>query len=216
MARKHNPGRGRNPRRSPDAATDSLLRIIGGRFRGRTIIYSGDPRTRPMKERVREALFNLVGPAAKGTHAIDLFAGTGALGLEALSRGAARATLIERHFPTARIIERNIATLGVDDVSEVYAGDAFLWIRRQQDWSELAKRPWLVLCSPPYDFYVQRVDDMIGLLRDLHERAPHGSLFAVETDRRFDFELLTDLGEWDVRAYPPAVIGICAVGNSSE
>jgi 16S rRNA (guanine966-N2)-methyltransferase len=168
-----------------------------------------------MKERVREALFNLVGPAAKGTHAIDLFAGTGALGLEALSRGAARATFIERHFPTARIIERNIAALGVGDLSEVYAGDAFLWGRRRQDWSELGKRPWLVLCSPPYDFYVQRIDDMLDLLRDLHERAPRGSLFAVEADERLDFELLTDLGTWDVRAYPPAIIGISTVDSSS-
>jgi 16S rRNA (guanine966-N2)-methyltransferase len=214
MARKRNPRKSHNRRRSRDAATDSSLRIIGGRFRGRTIVYTGDPRTRPMKERVREALFNLVGPAAKGTHAIDLFAGTGALGLEALSRGAARATFIERHFPTARIIERNIAALGVSDLSEVYAGDAFLWRRRRQDWSELGELPWLVLCSPPYDFYIQRIDDMLDLLRDLHERAPCGSLFAVEADERFDFELLADLGTWDVRAYPPAMIGIGTVGSS--
>lgn len=168
-----------------------------------------------MKERVREALFNLVGPAAKGTHAIDLFSGTGALGLEALSRGAARANFVERHFPTARLIEQNIAALNVGGVSEVYAGDAFLWARRQQDWSELGKRRWLVLCSPPYDFYVQRIDDMLGLLQDLYERAPHGSLFAVEADRRFDFELLADLGKWDVREYPPAIVGIGTVGSTS-
>ncbi len=165
-----------------------------------------------MKERVREALFNLVGPSVKGMHAIDLFAGTGALGLEALSRGAARVTFIERHFPTARLIERNIATLGVNDLSEVYAGDVFLWIRRQEDWAELVRHRWLVLCSPPYEFYTQRTDDMLGLLRGLHERAPQGSLFVVEADRSFDFELLADLGPWDVRSYPPAVIGIAKVG----
>jgi len=169
-----------------------------------------------MKERVREALFNLVGPAVKGMHAIDLFAGTGALGLEALSRGAVHATFIERHFPSARIIEQNIAKLSVGDVSEVYAGDAFLWPRRQQDWSELDKRPWLVLCSPPYDFYVTRIDDMLGLLRDLHERAPQGSLFAVEADGRFEFELLAGLGAWDVRTYPPAVIGISTVRDLAQ
>ena len=66
------------------------LRIVGGRFRGRKLLYSGDFRTRPMKDRLREAVFNLVGPAVAGMHAIDLFGGTGALGLEALSRGAAR------------------------------------------------------------------------------------------------------------------------------
>src|SRR5262245_7614130 len=64
------------------------LRIIGGTLRHRKLLYSGDQRTRPMKDRVREAVFNLVGPDVVGQHAIDLFAGTGALGFEAISRGA--------------------------------------------------------------------------------------------------------------------------------
>ena len=106
------------------------LRIIGGEMRGRTILYSGDQRTRPMKDRLREAVFDVLATAVKGKHAIDLFAGTGALGLEALSRGATRATFIERHFPTARLIERNIASLGVTERATVYAGDAFLWPRQ--------------------------------------------------------------------------------------
>ncbi len=166
-----------------------------------------------MKDRVREALFNLVGPTVKGTHAIDLFAGTGALGLEALSRGAARATFIERHFPTSRIIEQNIATLDVGGQAGVVAANVFLWVRRQQDWTELTGHTWLVLCSPPYDFYVNCPSDMFELIRTLHERAPQGSLFAVEADKRFDFGHLADLGDWDVRTYPPAVIGINRVGS---
>src|SRR5438105_2010542 len=86
-----------------DAAEETVvgLRIIGGSLRGRKLQYTGEARTRPMKDRVREAVFNLLGPSVTGSHAIDLFAGTGALGLEALSRGAARATFIERHFPTS-------------------------------------------------------------------------------------------------------------------
>src|SRR6478736_322408 len=77
------------------------LRIVGGTLRGRKLQYSGDVRTRPMKDRVREAVFNLLGPQVAGSHAIDLFAGTGALGIEAISRGATKATFIERHLPTA-------------------------------------------------------------------------------------------------------------------
>jgi 16S rRNA (guanine966-N2)-methyltransferase len=184
------------------------LRIIGGRLRGHAIQYSGDPRTRPMKERVREALFNLVGPAVNGMHALDLFAGTGALGLEALSRGAERATFIERHFPTARLIEANIAALGLAGQSHVNAGDAFLWARLQRDWSELNQRPWLILCSPPFDFYTTRQDDMRNLVSDLYQRAPRESILVVESDEQFDFETLAELGSWDVRTYPPAVIGI--------
>jgi 16S rRNA (guanine966-N2)-methyltransferase len=189
---------------------DKPLRIIGGHLRNRPIHYSGDPRTRPMKDRVREALFNLIGPQVKGMHAIDLFAGTGALGLEAISRGAARATLIERHFPTAGVIRENIASLGVESQCQVFAADTFLWLRQQRsrDPGLLAGEPWLVLCSPPFDFYVDRLPQMHALLSDLRHAAPPGSLFAVETDQRFDFAHFSDLGDWDVRQYPPAVLGI--------
>ena len=99
---------GKRPRRSKrggrGARADAVrpaagLRIIGGEFRGRRLHYSGDRRTRPMKDRLREAVFNLIGPDIRGKHAIDLFAGTGALALESLSRGAKSATLIEQHHP---------------------------------------------------------------------------------------------------------------------
>ena len=69
----------------------SAPRIVGGDLRGRTLEFAPAGRTRPMKDRVRETLFDLIGPRVKGKVAIDLFAGTGALGFEALSRGAAEA-----------------------------------------------------------------------------------------------------------------------------
>src|SRR3954449_11572498 len=105
------------------------LRIIGGSLRGRKIEYSGDVRTRPMKDRVRESVFNLLGYGVVGTHAIDLFAGTGAMAIEALSRGATKATCIERHYPTSKLIEKGAAQLGIADRLTVIFGDAFLWTR---------------------------------------------------------------------------------------
>lgn len=199
--------------RAKSAAGDSAtpeervpnLRIIGGKMRGRALAYSGDPRTRPMKDRVREAVFNLLGPGVAGMHAIDLFAGTGALGLEALSRGAARATLIERHFPTARVIEQNAATLEVSDRVKVYKADTFLWARRLPD---LGDDPWIVFCSPPFAFYTDRKDDMLTLIGTLLDKAPPQSLFAVEADETFDMSQLPHAADWDIRTYPPAVIGI--------
>jgi 16S rRNA (guanine966-N2)-methyltransferase len=193
--------------KSPPAgqAQAAAPRIIGGRFRGRRLLYSGDPRTRPMKDRVREAVFNLLGPQVAGAHAVDLFAGTGALGLEALSRGAARATFIEQHFPTAEILRRNITTLGVESICRVEAGNTFAWFRRRP---ELGTEPWLVFSSPPYDFYVSRTDEMLALIGGLVASAPPGSLFAVEADSRFDFRRLPDADRWDVRPYLPAVVGI--------
>jgi len=215
------------------------LRIIGGHFRGRKLRYElfqqgGDPTTRPMKDRVREAIFNLIGPEAKGCHAIDLFAGTGALGLEALSRGAASATFIEKHVPTARVVEENIKTLEVEDRTELLMTSAFLWGKR-----DLPKRkaesgkpreaetsafrfplsplspPWLVFCSPPYAFYVDRQQDTLELIEAILAHAPVGSIIVVEADPRFDFELLPghlagkkERDGWDVRTYPPAVVGV--------
>jgi len=181
------------------------LRIIGGTLRGRKLQYSGDVRTRPMKDRVRESVFNLLGPDIVGTHAIDLFAGTGALGLEAVSRGAARATLIERHLPTTRLIEQNVAALGVGGQVEVVFFDAFVWTERFQP---AGNTPVTVFVSPPYDFYEARREDMSNLVARWVAVAPADSLLVIEADERFDFSTLPQADEWNVRQYPPAVIGI--------
>jgi 16S rRNA (guanine966-N2)-methyltransferase len=158
-----------------------------------------------MKDRVREAVFNLIGNAVKGKHAVDLFAGTGALGLEAISRGAASATLVEQHFPTAELIRQNCAALEVEDRCTVLPANTLLWPKR---WPELPAIPWLVFCSPPYDLYVEHASEMRALVARLIERAPAQSMFVVEADERFDFGQLPDADQWDVRVYPPAVVGI--------
>lgn len=204
MARRPAPNRRQSPAQ-PSGGEPVGLRIIGGEFRGRRLRYGGDPRVRPMKDRVREAVFNLVGPAVRGSHAVDLFAGTGALGLEALSRGAATATFLEQHFPTARIIRENIATLGVEGRCQLTTGDTFLWADRHDLPQE---RPWTVFCSPPYVLFVERTEAMLTLIRRLRDDAPAGSLLVVEADERFDFALLPEPEAWDVRAYPPAVVGL--------
>jgi 16S rRNA (guanine966-N2)-methyltransferase len=202
---KRRPSRQRPDRSDPRETAG--LRIVGGKLRGRPLAYSGDERTRPMKDRVREAVFNLLGPRVVGTHAIDLFAGTGALGLEAISRGAVRATLIERHLPTAKLIGENAAALGVSEQAQVQFADAFTWgIRNPPP----ADRAWLVFCSPPFDFYVSRRNEMLQLIERLVAAAPPGSLFVVESDERFDLAQLPRAGQWDVRTYPPAVVAILA------
>jgi 16S rRNA (guanine966-N2)-methyltransferase len=186
-------------------ATDSPPRIIGGTMRGRKLRYSGDLRTRPMKDRVREAVFNLLGPAVRGKHAIDLFAGTGALGLEAISRGAAGATFAERHFPTAALIRESAAELGVEGVCTILPANVLLWAKRMPP---LPAIPWVVFCSPPYDLYVEQAEAVLALVSQLIEHAPADSQFCVEADERFDFGQLPHAGEWDVRRYPPAIVGV--------
>lgn len=207
--RNPNPKRNRGADQPSGALHPLGVRIIGGTFRGRTLAYSGDIRTRPMKDRVREAVFNLLADRVRSKHAIDLFAGTGALAFEALSRGADRATLIERHLPTTKLIEQNARTLKVTDRVEICFSDAFVWGKRFVP----SLLPLVVFCSPPYEFYVSRREDMLRLLSGLWEAAPAGSVFAAEADERFDFSLLPQPELWFVRAYPPAVIGIGEKGS---
>ena len=211
--RKPLPDRSESAPAPDDVAAAVPPRIIGGKFRGRRLLYSGDRRTRPMKERVREAAFNLIGPSVKGKHAIDLFAGTGALGLEALSRGAARATFIEQHFPTADLIRRNVQALGVESLAEVVASNTFIWLRRTPD---LGSIPWLVFFSPPYDFYVERSEEMLTLIGRLFETAPPRSILAVESDERFDLSLLPEADGWDTREYPPAIVSLYWKSSTEE
>ena len=158
-----------------------------------------------MKDRVREALFNLVGVGVRGKHAIDLFAGTGALGLEALSRGAATATLVERHFPTADLIKQNARALEVENRCTILSANTLLFPKR---WPSFPSVPWVVFCSPPYDLYLDHAAQMLALIGGLMERAPADSLVCVEADERFDFLTLPHAETWDVRTYPPAVVGI--------
>ncbi|MEX0714792.1 MAG: RsmD family RNA methyltransferase [Pirellulales bacterium] len=202
-------GSRRGARHPAEPAERVGLRIIGGSHRGRKLETSGDPRTRPMKDRVREAVFNLLGPAVAGMHAIDLFAGTGALGLEAISRGAARATFFEQHYPTADLIRRNIGTLRLEDQTEVIVANTFIWFRKRAE-RELFGRiqPWLIFSSPPYEFYAGRRDEMLSLIGRLAGAAPAGSILVVEADERLDFELLPRPPHWDIRDYPPARVAI--------
>jgi 16S rRNA (guanine966-N2)-methyltransferase len=191
--------------------SESPPRIVGGTLRGRKLLYTGDPRTRPMKDRVREALFNRLGPSVRGKHAIDLFAGTGALGLEAISRAAAGAVLVERHFPTAELIRQNAVALGIEAQCRIMPANTLLWPKR---WPELPSGPWVVFCSPPYDFYVDHLDDMLILVSGLMERASGESIFCIEADERFDFARLPHREAWDVRTYPPAVVGVWSKSRS--
>jgi 16S rRNA (guanine966-N2)-methyltransferase len=192
------------------AATSSQaspLRIIGGRLRGRRIAYNGEARTRPMKDRVREAVFNLLGPSVQGKRVLDLFAGTGALGLEAISRGAAKAIFYEQHFPTAAVIRQNLAVLGLEADCQVIAANTFVQLRPGSI-SAPRDLPWVVFCSPPYAFYVERKEQMLTLISTLFAEAPPESWIVVEADERFDMALLPHPDDWDIRSYPPAEIAM--------
>jgi 16S rRNA (guanine966-N2)-methyltransferase len=120
------------------------VRIIAGEHRGARIFAPKGLDTRPTSERVREAAFNLIGPV-DGAAVLDLFAGSGAMGLEALSRGAATAVFVESDREACRAIERNLAKLGLSGAT-VLCRDALQTLATDLRMYDL------VLCDPPYDF----------------------------------------------------------------
>lgn len=200
-------GRPRTDRSPPGPATDEpagRTRIIGGDLRGRWIEFDPTGRTRPMKDRVRESLFDLLGTDVRGAVAIDLFAGTGALAFEALSRGAATAVLGERHFPTADALRRSARGLGLEHRVEVRPGDVLLWARRMPPLPTTAA--WLVFVSPPWSFFSERRDELCGLIAAFMAAAPAGSTIVAESDTSFDATALPEAAAWTSREVPPAVL----------
>jgi len=194
------------PAENADTEAASPPRIIGGDLRRRRLAHSPDGRTRPMKDRVRETLFDLLGTDVRRALALDLFAGTGALGFEALSRGAAKAVFVERHFPTADTIRRSATELDVADRCDIRAGDVLLWPRRMPDLPR--DLPWIVFVSPPWAFFEAdhpRRGDLFALIEAVARAAPSGSVVAVEGDTSLD-PLDLPIGPWESRPVPPAIL----------
>jgi 16S rRNA (guanine(966)-N(2))-methyltransferase RsmD len=109
------------------------LRIIGGKARGRRIKSVPGDTTRPITDKVREALFNIIGPDIAGAKLLDLFAGTGSVGIEALSRGAGYVCFIELNRRPYSIIRENLAATDLIDGADVIQADAFNFIERIPD-----------------------------------------------------------------------------------
>ncbi|MFM8290665.1 MAG: RsmD family RNA methyltransferase [Planctomycetia bacterium] len=199
------------PSRAGGDEAASAPRIIGGDLRGRRLEFVPQGRTRPMKDRVRETLFDLLGTTVRGAVALDLFAGTGALGFEALSRGASRAILVERHFPTADVLRKSARGLGVADRVEVRTGDVLLWARRLPDLPGDA--PWVAFVSPPWEFFApghERRPELLALVAALRRAAPAGSRFVIEADTAFAAADLPDAAAWEARPIAPACLYLAA------
>ena len=121
------------------------MRIVAGRWRGRIIDAPRDDRVRPTADRVREAWLSIVSDDVPGARVLDLFAGSGALGLEALSRGAAHVDFVELNAPSLRTLGANIAKLGADSEVTVRRGDALRYVE-----SLAAGAYDLAFADPPY------------------------------------------------------------------
>lgn len=122
------------------------MRITGGVARGRRLMVPRVPHVRPTSDRVRGALFQLLGEAVAGSWVLDLYAGTGSLGIEALSREAVRADFVEQDFRLCRIIERNLENAGFQSRGNVHHA-------RVEQALEILEGPYqLALLDPPYEW----------------------------------------------------------------
>jgi 16S rRNA (guanine966-N2)-methyltransferase len=190
------------------------MRIIAGQRRGHKI---DGPRastgTRPTSDMVRESLFNILGELVVGRDVVDLFAGTGALGLEALSRGARHATFVERDRENVGLIRRNIATLRYQDRALVRHGDAYRWARSHRT---IDDRPSVVFLDPPYREYEIHARYLNQMLTRLVERLPHGSVIVLESGRILDGRILPGFENWDIRRYGSTQVALKVVSGLGD
>jgi 16S rRNA (guanine966-N2)-methyltransferase len=171
------------------------LRIVAGACGGRRIETPTGRATRPTTDRVREALFSILGASVEGATVLDLFAGSGALGIEALSRGAAEATFVESHPRAVEVIRRNLAEL--DLAGRVQRRDVFAWLAE-------ASGPYsVVFADPPYSSAGRTAQRLSELLPPLLRET---SLTVTESDKRDP--LILTLPLVDERTYGDTRIAI--------
>lgn len=186
MPRHSHPSHRRHQNPPPgNRAGSSRLRIIGGQWRGRKLAFTPAEGLRPTTDRVRETLFNWLAPEIHGARCLDLFCGSGALGLEALSRGAAQCDFVDTHRANLAQVDAHLASLGAGDRGRCHDGPAARFL-------ESARQAWhIVFIDPPFERGL--AGPACRLLQDRGLLAP-GACIYLETGLR---EALPDLPpEW--------------------
>jgi 16S rRNA (guanine966-N2)-methyltransferase len=173
------------------------LRIVAGSLRGRKLTCTVSPTLRPTPQMVREALFSILGNAVPDRPFFDVFAGTGVVGLEAISRGASSVTFVERDFRLVGELEKHIGAFRVGDATNIVRSDVYHWIQR---WQPPAK-PITLFLSPPFADFSNRLNDMLALIVQLQEKLHPESVLVLQSERGAPLDDLPRLQEWDVRTY---------------
>jgi 16S rRNA (guanine966-N2)-methyltransferase len=173
------------------------LRIVAGSLKGRRLTYTVAPNVRPTPDMVRQALFSILGSAVPGRPFIDLFAGTGAVGMEALSRGATPVTMVEWDTQAAAAIIRHLQAFGVADQATVQRADVYRWIAR---W-EAVTEPVTVFLGPPFADFERRLESLFHGLADLQQKMGPGSVLVLQNEKTWIPDGLPDPEHWEHRQY---------------
>ncbi|MGL4549959.1 MAG: RsmD family RNA methyltransferase [Gemmataceae bacterium] len=173
------------------------IRIVAGTLRGRKIECDVLPTMRPTPHRTREALFSILGNAVPDRPFFDLFAGSGVIGIEALSRGATRASFVERDNRLVDAIEKHLKTFKMHDKGRLVRADVYRWAER---WAP-PEEPATVFLSPPFPDLVARPDEFLALVTEVMNRMPAGSVLVLQLEVCDLLERLPDRAVWDERKY---------------
>jgi 16S rRNA (guanine(966)-N(2))-methyltransferase RsmD len=146
---------------------------------------------------VREALFSILGNAVPDRQFYDIFAGTGVVGLEAISRGASTVTFIERDFRLIGDLERHIAAFGVGEQARIARTDVYRWIERWQP----PEDPVTVFLSPPFRDFEHRLEELWNVIAQLQERVQPGSVIVLQAESKAPLDDLPARADWDERHY---------------
>jgi 16S rRNA (guanine(966)-N(2))-methyltransferase RsmD len=161
------------------------MRIIAGKYRGRKLKSPPSLQTRPTSDRLRETLFNILAPRIKGARFLDLCAGSGAVGIEALSRGAAHVTFVDRSRKMYALIEANLKALNVsDDEIEVVSREALECLRRHTKNEAVAFD--IIFFDPPYAMDYEALLDYVG--EHATQMLAEGGVMIVEHHRKKDLK----------------------------
>jgi 16S rRNA (guanine966-N2)-methyltransferase len=143
------------------------MRIIAGEFRGRPLLAPASDTTRPITDRAKQSLFDILTPLLSDAIVYDCFAGTGSMGLECLSRGATRARFFEADRSALERLKRNIDVLKVSDRVQVIPGDLFKWFARSTPPLPEPDRADLIFLDPPYRFLREQPDALTQLAQQM-------------------------------------------------
>jgi 16S rRNA (guanine(966)-N(2))-methyltransferase RsmD len=190
------------------------VRIVAGSLRGRKLSVVVHPGMRPTPQMVREALFSILGNAVPGRVFYDIFAGTGVVGLEAVSRGASRAALVERDPRQVAGIQKYIDQFGVGDRAQVLRADGYRWAER---WIPPPVGPVNLFLSPPFpDLQPDRIGEFLKLVNDLLAKTPDESVLVIQAEDGFPTDRLPDPPAWDHRKYGRNILLIRVKGDNVD
>jgi 16S rRNA (guanine966-N2)-methyltransferase len=180
------------------------VRIVAGALRGRKLTCEISPGLRPTPQMVREALFSILGNAVPDRPFYDVFAGTGVVGLEALSRGASSTEFIERDFRLGQEIDRHLKAFDFEEEGVVRRADAYRWADHWQAPDE----PVNVFLSPPFPDLERRTDDLLKMIATLQRKVHPGSVLVVQSEKGSALDALPRAEQWEERRYGRNVLWI--------